>query len=106
MKPVIPDSNATQSEVYFTCLWRKLQTRKNKTWEGDGIICIRGSSCHIKSREDGSQVASGQWASDRECVPGQIYMIGGKEVEIDEAISSKEVEKELKSNQLDNAVNQ
>jgi len=105
MKPVIPDSNATQPEVYFTCLWRKLQTRKNKTWEGDGILCIRGSSCHIKSREDGSQVASGQWASDRECVPGQIYMIGGKEVEIDEAISSKEVEKEFKSSQLDNAVN-
>lgn len=108
MKPVIPDSNATQSEVYFTCLWRKLQTRKHKTWEGDGILCIRESSCYIKSREDGSQVASGQWAADRECVPGQIYMIGGKEVEIDEAISSNEVENEFKSrqlDQLDNAVN-
>ena len=28
------------------------------------------------------RVASGQWATDRECVPGQIYMIGGKEVEV------------------------
>lgn len=28
------------------------------------------------------RVASGQWAADRECVPGQIYMIGGKEVEV------------------------
>ncbi|WAR60820.1 hypothetical protein PtB15_13B66 [Puccinia triticina] len=104
LKPVSQGSNATQSEVYFTCLWRKIQTRKNKTWEGDGILCIRGSSCYIKSRDDGSQVASGQWAADRECVSGKIYMIGGKEVEIDQSISPQEVEQEGKSSQWENPI--
>ncbi|PLW41264.1 hypothetical protein PCANC_06822 [Puccinia coronata f. sp. avenae] len=97
-------SNTTESEVYFTCLWRKIQTRKHKTWEGDGILCIRGSSCHIKSREDGSLVTSGQWAADRECVPGQTYMIGGKEVEIDEAISPQKLEQEGQTTRINNPV--
>ncbi|KAA1065260.1 helicase [Puccinia graminis f. sp. tritici] len=104
VKSVSSGSNGTQSEAYFTCLWRKLQTRKNKTWEGDGILCIRGSSCYIKSRDDGSQVASGQWVVDRDCVPGKIYMIGGKEVEIDQPISPQELEQEAKSNRWDHSV--
>lgn len=83
-----------QPEISFTCLWRKVQKRKNKTWEGDGILTIRGSNCIVKSREDGSQVVSSQWPAGRECAPGQIYLIGGKEVEIDEPISLRDSAKE------------
>ncbi|KNE95632.1 hypothetical protein PSTG_10998 [Puccinia striiformis f. sp. tritici PST-78] len=105
-KPSLSGSNATQSGQYFTCLYRKTQTRKNKTWEGDGILCIRGSACYIQSREDGSKVTSGQWPAEQECVPGKVYMIGGKEVEIDQPMSLQEVEQEGQLSQSDKPATQ
>jgi DNA repair and recombination protein RAD54B len=27
-------------DAYFSVLWRNLSTKKHKTWEGDGILCL------------------------------------------------------------------
>ncbi|MBW0466235.1 hypothetical protein O181_005950 [Austropuccinia psidii MF-1] len=81
------------AEIYFTCLWRKPQARKHKTWEGDGVLCIKGSSCTIRSSETGLQIASGSWPHEQNCEPGKILMVSGKEVELDEPISPKDLAK-------------
>lgn len=35
-----PFGRAPQQEAYFNILWRNQTTRKNKTWDGDGVLSL------------------------------------------------------------------
>ncbi|KAH9816885.1 hypothetical protein DFH28DRAFT_194762 [Melampsora americana] len=83
--------------VYCSCMWRKPQTRKNKTWDGDGILYIRGASCVLKCRETGQEISSGSLASGWVPEPGKELSVGGKDIEIDEVMTREQIERELSS---------
>src|SRR5277367_267059 len=35
-----PLGRAPQQEAYFDILWRNQTTKKNKTWDGDGVLAL------------------------------------------------------------------
>ncbi|KAA8651567.1 hypothetical protein EYZ11_006541 [Aspergillus tanneri] len=74
-------------EKYFNVLWRKPTTKKNKTWDGDGILCTRGGYAYLQdiSGRDMGRAIHGSYLE-----PGVMISIGGKEVEVDSEISRKE----------------
>ncbi|KAE8351264.1 SNF2 family N-terminal domain-containing protein [Aspergillus coremiiformis] len=72
------------SERYFNVLWRKPTTKKNKTWDGDGIISVRNGSVSLR---DISGKDMGRVLHVSPLEPGTLLSIGGKEVEIDSEIS-------------------
>src|SRR5271169_105332 len=41
-KPQVPDK-----EAYFTVLWRNQTTKKNKTWDGDGVLIQERNSLSL-----------------------------------------------------------
>ncbi|KAE8144545.1 SNF2 family N-terminal domain-containing protein [Aspergillus avenaceus] len=75
-------------ERYFNALWRKPTTKKNKTWDGDGILSVRNNFAYLRdiSGRDMGRVMCGSRALE----PGTMLSIGGKEVEVDSEISKKE----------------
>lgn len=67
---------------------RKPTTKKNKTWEGDGILTTRDGYAYLQdiSGKDMGRVMYGS----RLLEPGVMLSIGSKEVEIDSEIPRKE----------------
>ncbi|KAE8380629.1 SNF2 family N-terminal domain-containing protein [Aspergillus bertholletiae] len=82
----IKDDEPTE-ERYFNVLWRKPTTKKNKTWDGDGIISVRNGHAHLWD-VSGKDMGRAMHASHIE--PGVMLSIGGKEVEVDSEMSKKE----------------
>ncbi|KAL4742214.1 SNF2 family N-terminal domain-containing protein [Aspergillus similis] len=69
---------------YFNVLWRKPTAKKNKIWDGDGIISVRDGYVYL---QDISGRAMGRAMHGRSVLkPGVILSVGGKEVEIDTEI--------------------
>jgi DNA repair and recombination protein RAD54B len=66
---------------YYTVLWRKYTTKKNKTWDGDGVLAVVGGSASLTDSNTGKELGKG--ACTRPLLPGSALSIGGKEVEID-----------------------
>ncbi|PYI01777.1 putative dsDNA-dependent ATPase [Aspergillus sclerotiicarbonarius CBS 121057] len=66
---------------------RKVTTKKNKTWDGDGILTIRNGYAYLQD-VSGKDMGRGMHGSRLE--PGVMLSIGGKEVEIDSEMSRKE----------------
>ncbi|KAL4917789.1 SNF2 family N-terminal domain-containing protein [Aspergillus aurantiobrunneus] len=90
------ESNATSSgsddtdspgEKYYNVLWRKPTMKKNKTWDGDGIISTRDGYVYL---QDISGREMGRAMHGSALKMGAILSIGGKEVEVDSEISKKE----------------
>ncbi|KAE8160701.1 SNF2 family N-terminal domain-containing protein [Aspergillus tamarii] len=98
-KPLVQVSNIGESvddnvkddesagERYFNVLWRKPTTKKNKTWDGDGILSVRNGYAHLR---DVSGKDMGRTMQTSHLEPGTMLSIGGKEVEIDSEMSKKE----------------
>ncbi|PWY88721.1 hypothetical protein BO94DRAFT_574744 [Aspergillus sclerotioniger CBS 115572] len=80
-------SRYAAGERYFNVLWRKVTTKKNKTWDGDGIISIRDGYAYLQD-VSGKDMGRGMHGSRLE--PGVMLSIGGKEVEIDSEMSRTE----------------
>ncbi|KAL2871932.1 DEAD/DEAH box helicase [Aspergillus lucknowensis] len=74
-------------EKYFNVLWRKPSTKKNKTWDGDGIVSTRDGYLYL---QDVSGKEMGRVMYGSALKPGVMLSIGGKEVEVDSEISRKE----------------
>ncbi|KAL4880231.1 DNA-dependent ATPase [Aspergillus karnatakaensis] len=72
---------------YFNVLWRKPTTKKNKTWDGDGIVSARDGYLYL---QDISGREMGRVMYGSALKEGTTLSIGGKEVEIDTEISKKE----------------
>ncbi|PSN74964.1 hypothetical protein BS50DRAFT_567714 [Corynespora cassiicola Philippines] len=91
-KPLVTVDNpaTTQSlpsdpnERYYTVLWRKYTQKKNKTWDGDGVLAVLGGQCVLTDSDSGKEI--GRTTSGRPLLPGSMLSVGGKEVEIDSII--------------------
>ena len=77
------DSNGS----YYTVLWRKCTTKKNKTWDGDGMLAVVNGVGTLSDTDSGKEM--GKAACNRPLLPGSQLSIGGKELEIDEVIDKK-----------------
>ena len=101
----VPPSSENEhcAEGYYTVLWyarrvhvaflhlhccrRKFTTKKNKTWDGDGVIAVSGGYAHlqdISGKELGRAVCNGS------LLIGSELSIGGKDVEIESMISKED----------------
>ncbi|KAL4909815.1 hypothetical protein BDW74DRAFT_186258 [Aspergillus multicolor] len=80
-------TNPTSGVRYFNVLWRKPTAKKNKTWDGDGIVSARDGYVYL---QDISGRDMGRAMSGSALNPGVILSIGGKEVEVDTEIPRKE----------------
>ncbi|BCS26245.1 DEAD/DEAH box helicase [Aspergillus puulaauensis] len=79
----------SSGEKYFNVLWRKPTTKKNKTWDGDGIVSTRDGYAYLQD-VSGREMGRAAYASTSALKEGVILSIGGKEVEVDSEISRKE----------------
>jgi hypothetical protein len=75
------DDDSTLEEHYYNCLWRKMTTKKHKTWDGDGVIVVLGKSYTLKDSEgkEIGKASSGSWGKLQS---GETISIGGKDVEV------------------------
>ncbi|KAI9862639.1 MAG: helicase [Vezdaea acicularis] len=74
----------TGIEGYYTVLWRKFTLKKHKTWDGDGVLSVRGGVVHLW---DVSGKDMGRMKFTEPLLPGSSLSIGGKDVEVDSMIS-------------------
>ncbi|KAH9485283.1 DNA repair and recombination protein RAD54B [Psilocybe cubensis] len=102
------DSSVTSSEVTnqfpnWIANWRKPQDKKNKTWDGDAYISLMNNKLVMIS-EDGKVMGSIPWKGQN-LQNGHNFFIGGKEVELDVAVSSDQLPTvhrlELKTHEID-----
>ncbi|GAB7360009.1 hypothetical protein MBLNU230_g7534t1 [Neophaeotheca triangularis] len=70
-------------EGYFTVLWRKFTTKKNKTWDGDGVLSVSGGNATL---QDISGRSMGRTACKGPLMVGSELSVGGKDVEIEAMI--------------------
>jgi DNA repair and recombination protein RAD54B len=82
--PPASSSGATGNGNYYTVLWRKHTTKKNKTWDGDGVLAVLGGHASLTDSDTGKELGKG--ACSRPLLPGSALSIGGKEIEIDGVI--------------------
>lgn len=80
----ISQSSGDLNECYYNVLWRKFTTKKNKTWDGDGILCVKGGQA-ILSDESGKEIGRGICKGP--LLSGSALSIGGREIEVDSLIS-------------------
>ncbi|KAF1942972.1 DNA repair and recombination protein RAD26 [Clathrospora elynae] len=73
---------------YYTVLWRKYTTKKNKTWDGDGVLAVVGGYATLTDSDSGKELGKG--ACNRPLLSGSALSIGGKEVEIEGSIDKAE----------------
>ncbi|KAJ5088591.1 DNA repair and recombination protein [Penicillium angulare] len=74
-------------ERFYNVLWRKPTTKKNKTWDGDGILTARAG--YVLLRDVGGK-DMGRAAFESELEPGKMLYVSGKEVEIESEIPRRE----------------
>lgn len=74
------------STTYYSVLWRKFTTKKNKTWDGDGVLCVKGTQATL---QDVSGRELGRCVCRDQLQPGSELSIAGREVEVDSVISKE-----------------
>ncbi|KAF8684112.1 SNF2 family N-terminal domain [Rhizoctonia solani] len=72
---------------YYQVLWRAPQTKKHKTWDGDGVIVITGSTYELLD-EEAKTLGSGKILG--ELVEGAEIKLGGREVQIEREVPATE----------------
>ncbi|KKK14856.1 hypothetical protein P175DRAFT_0555611 [Aspergillus ochraceoroseus IBT 24754] len=79
------------AERYFNVLWRKPTTKKkNKTWDGDGILSSRDGYVYLQDVSSGKDMGRAMQGPGATLNPGVVLSVGGKEVEIDSEIPRTE----------------
>ncbi|KAK0495192.1 P-loop containing nucleoside triphosphate hydrolase protein [Armillaria luteobubalina] len=71
------DIGAVGSSEYWMVQWRNHQSKKHKTWEGDGVVVVDGSQATLFDT-DGKQI--GQAARPTSLYEGLEMSIGGKDI--------------------------
>jgi DNA repair and recombination protein RAD54B len=92
-KPLVPVPNPAPppidpNEQYYTVLWRKYTTKKNKTWDGDGVLAVVRGNAVLTDSDTGKEM--GKAACNRPLLSGSTLSIGGKELEVDGIISRED----------------
>ncbi|KAJ5099919.1 DNA repair and recombination protein [Penicillium argentinense] len=85
--PAIISKEDATFERFFNALWRKPSTKKNKTWDGDGVVATRQGFVFLRD-DGGKDMGRSMYESILE--PGTMLYIGGKEVEIDSEIPRRQ----------------
>jgi DNA repair and recombination protein RAD54B len=75
------------SAIYYAVLWRKPTARKNKTWDGDGILCVRDGQAFLKD-DKGKDL--GRTSCKGPLLVGSGISVGGREVEVESMMSRDE----------------
>ncbi|KZT54882.1 hypothetical protein CALCODRAFT_472835 [Calocera cornea HHB12733] len=87
-KPMDHPTDADYKAVrYYTVNWRKPQTKKFKTWDGDAYLVVKGDYC-VMQDASGRSMGTATW--NQAWLEGSVIHLGGKEVEIDNLITEKE----------------
>ncbi|XP_058833751.1 DNA repair and recombination protein RAD54B-like [Topomyia yanbarensis] len=84
-RPVEEKQHCTK--VLFSVVWGKITTKKHKTWEGDGTLELTGK-CATLINEDGKIIASSNGVKTEDFEEGSRVIVGSKELEIIEKLSS------------------
>lgn len=53
-----PTGRAPQQEAYFNILWRNQTTKKNKTWDGDGVLSLEEGFLTLRDSDGKKQSLS------------------------------------------------
>ncbi|CAI6336526.1 unnamed protein product [Periconia digitata] len=83
-----PITLPNQNEQYYTVLWRKYTNKKNKTWDGDGVLAVIGSYATLTDSNTGKEI--GKAVCNRPLLPGSALSLGGKELEVDAVLKKEE----------------
>ncbi|KAK7057394.1 SNF2 family N-terminal domain-containing protein [Favolaschia claudopus] len=75
-------------EHYWVVQWRAPQTKKHKTWDGDGVLVVVGSKATLYDSE-GKTIGFGKRDSGS-YVEGRASSVGGKDIELDRPITRSE----------------
>ncbi|KAG8869071.1 helicase [Serendipita sp. 405] len=70
---------------YWAVQWRNPQSRKHKTWEGDGLLQVEGGLCTLFD-SDGKFMGRGK--HEQALAPQDELHIGGKDISIDCALNA------------------
>ncbi|RKF58094.1 DNA repair and recombination protein RAD54B [Erysiphe neolycopersici] len=84
-----PELYSDNSEGYYLVLWRNFTTKKNKTWDGDGVLSIFGGFARL---QDISGKLMGKVTFKDPLLPGSSLSIGGKDIEVDSIITKSDFE--------------
>ncbi|GAA5933819.1 uncharacterized protein JCM15063_000477 [Sporobolomyces koalae] len=77
------ESSARSTTRYYTCQWRKQTTKKNATWDADGILKVDESGrLTLKDVESGKQIGSAVLAKSVKIEEDAVLKVGNKDVEI------------------------
>lgn len=79
----------TSSASSYIVQWRKKSSKKNKTWDGDGIINYDGSTITFKCDTKGNDKFKTMGSITRKSIEGLIS-IGSYELEVDCEVDAKE----------------
>lgn len=71
-----------ESNKYFEVLWRKVTTKKNKTWDGDGILIVSSDGMVTLENSDGKQITKSRSKPSDTFDPDYLIKVGFYEVEI------------------------
>eukprot|EP00158_Paraphelidium_tribonemae_P006622 Partr_v1_DN27906_c0_g1_i5_m11804 putative dna repair and recombination protein len=75
---------------YYSCLWRKCQQKKHKTWDGDGVVQVHSKSVLLFD-SDGREIGKCTLRLQSDCIhpwtEGQSLTLGNKEIEISGVVS-------------------
>ncbi|OXV07750.1 hypothetical protein Egran_04485 [Elaphomyces granulatus] len=72
---------------HFNVLWRKFTTKKHITWDGDGILTVRGGYAYLR---DITGHDMGRIMFNSTLEPGMTLSIGGKVVEVYSEMTKEE----------------
>ncbi|CAK3796218.1 DNA repair and recombination RAD54B [Lecanosticta acicola] len=85
--PSQSESSETLLKTYYTVLWRKFTTKKNKTWDGDGVLTVLGSSAVL---QDDAGKELGRGTCKGPLLVGSELSVGGKDVQVESMIPKEE----------------
>ncbi|KAF9407778.1 helicase, partial [Podila epigama] len=91
LKPITSSTTPVTSDadvICFNVLWRKKTGKKHKTWDGDGILVISGSSGVLKDM-DGKDLGKATKITASNLKPGDELSFGGKDIEISSVLDSE-----------------
>ncbi|KAI6157426.1 P-loop containing nucleoside triphosphate hydrolase protein [Pisolithus tinctorius] len=78
-----------EAHMYWTANWRKQQTKKHKTWDGDAFVSLVGKKLMVISQQ-GTIFGRKDWTG-HELQSGYRFYIGSKEVELDAPVEASQM---------------
>ncbi|KAI0790697.1 P-loop containing nucleoside triphosphate hydrolase protein [Abortiporus biennis] len=82
------NSGGGSRESYWMVQWRNPQYKKNKTWDGDGVLVVASNGFCSVYDMDNRRITSGK--SSIEFTPDTEFVLGGKDVGIDHALTKED----------------